>query len=464
MTSHMEKTSVAIIKTPALARDWTKGSILQNILLLSWPMIVLNALYSGNLILEMIWVGRLGAASIAGVGVGGFVVLLVISVKTGFGAGERAMIARFVGGGDVAAANHTLGQAFIISAVYGAIVTLAGILLVGPILNLFGLDANATAEGVLYLRMVMIGWFTEAFWMTSLSSMQASGDSVTPMKVAIFLRLANAALCPFMVLGWWIFPRLGVSGAGLTYVVATGLGMVISLWVFFTGKTRLRLTLKDLRPDPKFIWRILKIGIPASVMGVGKAFGDLIMTGFMIPFGTLALAGHNLIARIESFVNMSAMGLGNGGSVLVGQNLGVGQPRRASRSGWLALGLVECFMIICAMVLLVWSANIIGIFNVGSDLLNLGMTFLRIAVAGYFGMAVVNVLQVCISGSGDTLPPMIFSMAMLWAIQLPLAFILSRFTGLGVLGVRWAIVIGFSLGAIAYLLYFLLGRWKRKKV
>jgi len=310
----------------------------------------------------------------------------------------------------------------------------------------------------------LIGWFTEAFWMTSLSSMQASGDPVTAMKVAIFLRIANAALCPFLVLGWWIFPRLGVTGAGLTYVIATGLGMVITIWIFFTGRTRLKLTLKDIRPDPGFLWRILRIGIPASVMGVGKAFGDLILTGLMIPFGTMALAGHNLIARIESFVNMSAMGLGNGASVLVGQNLGVRQPDRASRSGWLALGLVEGFMIVCGTVLLIWSGNIISIFNVEPELLKLAVDFLRIAVAGYLGIAVVNVMQVCISGSGDTLPPMIISMSMLWAIQLPLAFVLSRFSSLGVLGVRWAIVIGFALGAVAYLIYFRLGRWKRKKV
>jgi putative MATE family efflux protein len=460
----MENTSSTLSKGAVFKKDWTKGSIIQNILLLSWPMIVLNALYSANLILEMVWVGKLGAASIAGVGVSGFVVLWVISIKGGIGAGERALIARFIGAGDVAAANHTIGQALVIAFTYGGIVTLAGIFLTVPILSLFGLEQNALAEGSLYLRVVLIGWFTESFWMTSLGAMQASGDSMTPLKAAIVLRIVNAALCPFLVLGWWIFPRLGVTGAGLTYVISTGLGMVITLWIFFTGKTRLRLTLRDLRPDLKFIWRILKIGIPSSVMGLGKTFGDLIITSIIVPFGTLPLAAHNLIARIETFVNTTGLGLSNGAGVLVGQNLGVGQPRRASRSGWLALALVEGFMIICLMVLLIWSANIIGIFNVQSDLLQLGVTFLRIAVAGYLGMAAVNVLQACISGSGDTLPPMIISMATLWLVQFPLAFLLSRFTGLGVYGVRWALVIGFFVGAIAYLIYFWLGRWKRKKV
>jgi putative MATE family efflux protein len=427
-------------------------------------MIILGALWAANLILELIWVGKLGAASIAGVGVAGFVVSLVVTMKSSLSIGERAMVARFIGAGDVATANRIVGQAFVISAVYGAIIMAIGILFTRPIFNLFNLEANAVVEGVVYLRIVLIGWVTESFWITSFSVMQASGDSVTPLKIAIIIRSVNAAICPFLVLGWWVFPRLGVSGAAITYIIATGLGMSICMWILFTGRTRLRLTLRDFRPDLKTIWRILKIGIPVSVMGLGKAFGDLILTWLMIPFGTLALAAHNSIFRIESFINTPGMGFGTGGSVLVGQNLGAGQQRQAARSGWLAMGLAGGFMVICSVALLLWSDNIISIFNVEPDLVQLGGVFLRIAVAGYLGMSIVYVLQNCISGSGDTLPPMLITLATLWVVQLPMAFLLSRFTDMGVYGVRWAIVVGYIVGAIAYITYFWQGGWKRKKV
>jgi putative MATE family efflux protein len=445
-------------------KDWTRGCIAQNILLLSWPVIILGALYSVNMILEMIWVGKLGPTSIAGVGVAGFMVLLVISVKNGLGAGERAMVARYVGGGDMAAANHVAGQAFIISAVYGVFVAVAGIFFARPVFGLFGLETEAAAEGAIYLRIILSGWLTEAFWMTSFSVMQASGDSITPLKIAIIIRAVNAALCPFLVLGWWIFPRMGVSGAAITYITATGLGMCLCLWALFSGHTRLRLTLRDLYPEPKTIWRILKIGLPASVSGLGKAFGDLVLTSLIIPFGTLALAAHNLLSRIELFINTPGMGLGTAAGVLVGQHLGAGQPKQAAKSGWLAMSMVIGFMIVCSVVLLVWAENIIGFFNVDPDLIKTGVTFLRIAVAGYLGMCIVNILQSSISGSGDTLVPMLISLAMLWIVQLPLAFLLTRLTDLGANGVRWAIVISFIVGALAYLAYFRGGRWKHKKV
>jgi putative MATE family efflux protein len=446
------------------SRDWTGGNVIQNLLLLSWPVMLLGALYAVNLILEMIWVGKLGPASIAGVGVGGFIVFFVVSIKNGFGSGDRAMIARFIGAGDIDGANHVAGQAFFISAIYGLLVMLVGLLFIKPIFGLFGLESAAISEGVKYLQILLTGWITEAFWMTSFSVLQASGDAITPLKIALVIRIVNALLCPFLVLGWWIFPRLGVSGAAITYITATALGMCICFFVLFSGKTRIRLTMKNLYPDSKTIWRILKIGIPASVAGIGKAFGDLVLTSLMIPFGTLALAAHNLLSRIETFISTPGMGLGTAASVLVGQNLGARKPAQATRSGWLATGLLLGFMVVCSVVLLIWAENIFGLFNVDPELVKTGTSFLRIAVAGYLGMAIVNILQNCIAGAGDTLVPMIISLAMMWVVQLPLAYIFTHYSSLGVFGIRWAIVISFVVGAVAYAVYFRAGRWKHQKI
>jgi len=144
--------------------------------------------------------------------------------------------------------------------------------------------------------------------------------------------------------------------------------------------------------------------------------------------------------------------------------LGAEKPRQAARSGWLATGLVLGFMIICSVALLLWPENIIALFSVEPHLIQLGAIFLKIAIVGFLGMSIVYVLQSSISGSGDTMPPMLITLAMLWVVQIPLAYLLSRYTDLGVYGVRWAIVIGIAIGAIAFIIYFWGGRWKRKKV
>jgi putative MATE family efflux protein len=294
--------------------------------------------------------------------------------------------------------------------------------------------------------------------------MQASGDVISPMKAAIVLRIINALLCPFLVLGWWIFPRLGVQGAAITYISATGVGMVISLWMLFTGRTRLKLSMKDFSPDLKMIWRMLKIGLPSGIAAIGKSFADLVLTWIMIPFGTAPLAAHNVLSRIEMFVNTPGMGLGTAAGVLVGQNLGAKQPQRAARSGWLATAMVSGFMLFCTIAISIWARQIISIFNTDPQMVETGANFLRIASAGYIAIGLINILSSNISGAGDTLPPMIISLGMLWVIMIPLAVVLSRYTSLEMYGVRWSIVISFVVGAVAYLVYFLSGRWKRKKV
>ncbi len=212
------------------------------------------------------------------------------------------------------------------------------------------------------------------------------------------------------------------------------------------------------------MWRMVKIGIPASVSGIQRSLGNLALMWLITPFGTLAVAAHSLCQRIEGLLFMPSLGLGMASGVLVGQNLGAGQPERAEKSGWLATGLVTCIMVAGSVAILLWAESIIRIFTPEPSLVEIASTFLRIAAAGYLMIGFNIVLMNSISSAGDTLPPMIISLTMIWLFQLPLAYFLPKITNLDVLGVRWAIVIGLFIACVAFITYFKLGRWKRKKV
>jgi putative MATE family efflux protein len=451
-------------KNNTFDRDWTKGNIFRNLLSLAWPMITNESLWAIGSIIDMIWVGKLGSGSIAGVGVAGIFVMVMMSAMFGLSTGTRAMVSRFVGAGDTKGANHAAQQAFVISGVYSIVVALIGISFAEPLLVLFGLEADVIREGAAYLRLQLVGTVAMSFWVMSEMIMYASGDGKTPMKITTAARLVHLILDPCFIFGWWIFPRLGVSGAAIANLIAYSVGMTMGLWVLFSGRTRLQLTLKNFRIDFNIIWRMVKIGIPASVTGIQRSLGNLILMWFISPFGTLAVAAHTLCQRIEMVIRLPSMGLAMAAGVLVGQNLGAYQPERAEKSGWQALGLVLCFLVVCSGVILLWAEKIIGIFNTEPDLVEIASLFLRIAAAGYLLLAFETVLQNSISGAGDTLPPMLVSLATIWLVQLPLAFFLPKITNLGVLGIRWAIVSGLFVAAFAYIAYFRLGRWKRKKV
>jgi len=460
----MEATEGSAGRQVGFGRDWTKGSVFHNLLRLSWPMVVSNTLNMLGPTIDMIWVGKLGAASIAGVGVAGIAVQLMIGAMMGLMMGMRAMIARFIGAGDVDAANNVARQAFVISIAFTIVIALVGILFAESILNLFGLEADVVAEGAAYLRILFVGAAAMAFRMMGEGIMQASGDAVTPMRIAIIFRIVHVALCPFLIFGWWLFPRMGVTGAATTNVISQTVGLLILLWVLFSGRSRLRLSLRNFHLDPNIMWRIVRIGFPALVSGIQRTFSQFLLMYFMVPFGTIAVAAHTINQRIEMILFMPAMAFGMASGVLVGQNLGAGQPQRAERSAWLAAGLVEALMVVISLVILFWAEGIVRIFNTEPELVTLAATFMRIAVSGYIVLGFMASLMQSLSGAGDTVPTMIVSLTTIWLVTLPLAYFLPKVTDLGVYGVRWAMASGMILPAIIYTIYFRLGRWKRKKV
>jgi len=121
-------------------------------------------------------------------------------------------------------------------------------------------------------------------------------------------------------------------------------------------------------------------------------------------------------------------------------------------------------MVICSMVVPAWAEEIVHIFSTEPDVVEMASLFLRIAAAGYAVLGVGAVLGQSLSGAGDTVPPMVIGLVAGWLVTLPLAYLLPEITDMGVLGIRWALVIGMVITAIATISYFRLGRWKRKRV
>jgi putative MATE family efflux protein len=460
----MPNIDVSTESEPAQERDWTKGSIIGNLLRLSWPMVLMEAIFMLGQIADMIWVGRIGPSAIAGVGIANIFYLIVSSMDIGLIMGVRAMVARFTGADDIRSASNIVGQAIILGALWGIIVAIIGLIVIRPLFGLFGVEADVMEEGIAYLRILFAGWIAMGILVMGLYSLQASGDTLKPMIIEASIRTVHLLLCPFLVLGLWIFPRMGVSGAALSNITAHSLGAVIVVLLLFSGRTRLRITLKDFRPVPDFIWRILKIGIPSLVLHAQKSLGDMVLAWLIVPFGTLAIAAHSLVVRVEMIFLAIGIGLGGASGVLAGQNLGAGEPKRAEKTGWMAVGVMECIMVIFSIALLLKAENIVAVFTSEPGLIEIGAAFLRIATAGYLIFGFVMVFQDCIAGTGDTLPTMIVSIAMIWLVQLPLAYFLPGVGNLGVYGIRWAIVAGIFAGAIFYIIYFSLGRWKTKKI
>jgi putative MATE family efflux protein len=460
---HVTPSNRPAVSTSNRARDWTQGSILRNLLSISWPVMVNNTINVLGPTVDLIWIGRLGSNDIAAMGVASMIVMLVNGLMMGLFTGLRSMVSRAIGAKDKEGAIHVARQAFVISLALGIVLAAMGIFLDEWMLSLLGVDPEIVSLGSGYMRIQFIGMVAMSMRFLTDGLMQASGDTMTPMKLAIVFRVVHIALSPLLIFGWWIFPRMGLNGAAITSVISQSVGTGLGFWILMSGRSRLKLTFSGFRFDFKIIWRLITIGIPSSIMGMQMQFGQLVLTRAVVPFGTIGVAAHSLCQRIDMSLSMPLLGLGVGAGVLVGQNLGARQPQRAEKSAWIATGISEAVLVIIAIIILIKPDLIIRIFSSDAELMSVADSYIRIAAMGYAVSSFTLVLQSCISSAGDTMPPMLISLVSVWVVQVPLAIVLSR-TDMGVFGVRWAIAAGSLLSAIAYIVYFRMGRWKLKRL
>jgi Na+-driven multidrug efflux pump len=137
---------------------------------------------------------------------------------------------------------------------------------------------------------------------------------------------------------------------------------------------------------------------------------------------------------------------------------------RSEKTAWLAVGIFSAIMFFISILVWFWPQYVIGVFNTEPELVGIAVTFLKIQIIHFLVSGITLVLMSCLNGVGDTWAPTLNTMVTLWGVQMPLAYLLSRFTTLEVFGVRWAMVIAVVVRAAVYVVYFRTGRWKNKKV
>lgn len=473
----MNKAPASQHNNDLITRDWTQGSIFKNLVALSWPIAISNILMTLGPTIDMIWVGKLGSTAIAGVGIGGTIVQLTMSAMIGLATGMRAMISRAIGERNIEKANNIARQGSVVAAAYAILLAIIGVFFSEELIAITGVEPEVVKEGARYLSINFIGFAPLAFRIMMDNIMQASGDAMNPMRIAIIYRIIHVFLSPYLIFGagfattvfpsigfdfsaWWPLPAYDVAGTAWTSVVSQTLGVIMGLNILFGDRTRIKLSYNRFRLDVSIIWRMIKIGFPALIANMQRTLNQFVLLIFMAPFGTVAVAAHTIVQRIDMFIIMFAGALGTGAGVLVGQNLGAKQPVRAEKSAWAAVGIVEFVTITLSIVMLIFANEFVGLFNSEPELMKTGGEFLRISLVSFSVYGFVMVLMLTTQSAGDTIPVMIISIVAAWGITIPLAYFLPEWTNWGVYGVRWALVAGWVIIAIANTVYFRLGRWK----
>ncbi|HLP73374.1 MAG TPA: MATE family efflux transporter [Bacteroidales bacterium] len=444
--------------------DYTRISVNKAILLLSVPMILELVMESTFALVDIYFVGKLGASAIATVGLTETFLFLLYSIAMGLATGVTAIIARRTGEKDRESAAKSAVQAVIAGLLCSIPFTLAGIFFSKQLLMLMGADSWALETGYRYTQVMLGGNFIILLLFVINAVFRGAGDAAIAMRVLFIANIINIILDPLLIFGIGNFKGLGIQGAAIATTIGRGTGVAFQLWLLFKGGKHIRLTVAHLYLDAKAMLGIVR----TSLGGIGQMIIGMTSWIFLMrilaAIGSEAVAGSTIALRIVMFTMMPAWGMANAAATLVGQNLGAGNPERAESTVWKIGFYNMIFLLGVSVFFFTLNRSLMELFSGENGVVAVGSKWLRILSYSYFVYGWWMVTTQAFNGAGDTKTPTWINLVFFWMIEIPLCYALSIPAGLGSAGVFWGCFVAETAAGLGTLWLFRKGSWKTVKV
>ncbi len=445
-------------------QDFTTGSLNRAILLLAIPMVLEMVLESLFAVVDVFWVGRLGADAIATVGLTESMLSLVMAIGFGLSLSTTAMVARRIGEKDPAGAAVAGVQAIAIGLAFSAMVGLPCLFYAPNLLRLMGASPQIVATGSGYARIALGGGGVIMMLFLNNAIFRGAGDAAIAMRLLWVSNIINLILDPCLIFGWGLFPKLGVTGAALATFTGRSIGVLYQFYRLLRGSERIRILRSQLRLNLGVLLRLLRVSLTGILQFLIAHTSWIGLVRIVSVFGSDALAGYTIAIRILIFILLPSWGLSNAAATLVGQNLGAKQPERAQISVWRTGFYNMMFLGIIGVIFLVFSTPVVRLFTNDPAVVPLAATCLRILSYGNIAYAYGMVMLQAFNGAGDTVTPTWVHFFGFWLLEIPLAYFLAIPAHVGANGVYISIVVAEAAIATAGVLLFRRGRWKGQQI
>lgn len=463
--------------------DLTSGGIAKPLLYLSFPIVVTNLFQTAYNLADTFWLGQHSTTALAAISFGFPLVFLLISIALGLSVAGSVLVAQHIGAEEEGKAEYAASQTVTFSAIASVILGVVGYLFVDEYLLLSGASGAVAGAATSYMRIISIGLFALFGFGVFIALMRGYGDTVTPMLIMFGSVVLNIVLDPLLIFGFTENPLFsllgmgglestlfeltgytgsGIEGAAIATVIARLLALGVGLYILFDGSRGVQIHLNQMVPDLGYFRRLLDIGVPASVEGMGVALSVNVLLFIVAAFPDTVIAAYGIGTRVFSVMFLPALAFSQGVETMTGQNIGADRFDRAERANNFSAKLLFVALTLLGVVVFFGARPIAALFSEDAAVIGITTTFIQFTALTFGGTGVRHAYSGGFRGAGQTIVAAGIAIGTLGVIRLVVAGIGAN--QIGVNGIWIAFAVSNLIGGVIAFIWFQRGSWRTKSI
>ena len=431
--------------------DMTEGNIYKHLLMFALPLLFGNLFQLLYNMVDTFVVGQfVSDAAFAAVGSLGPVTNLMIGFFMGFSSGAGVIVSKLFGAHRNDRVKVAVSTTVIMTLVLCVAFTVIGLLLVNPLLLILDMPENVEAEAKTYLVIWFSGIAGLMIYNLGAGIMRAVGDSTRPFIMLIICALLNTVLDLLFVLAF----GMGVEGVAYATVISQAISAMLVVILLFKTDSAVKIDLKDFKFDPGILKNIIIIGLPTALRMAITSFSNIFVQSYINAFGEFGMGGWSAYTKIDMVVLLPMQSLSLASTTFVGQNLGLGQIKRAERGANVALIMSLASTAAIILPIVIFPGAFVSIFNTTPEIIEYGSLFLRLLTPFYLFWCVNQIYSGALQGAGKTLVPMIIMLSSFVAFRQIYLFIVANYIDNSPIPISLCFPAGWVMAAIATFIYY----------
>lgn len=416
----------------------------RRVLLIAIPIIIQNGITNFVSLLDNIMVGQVGTLEMSGVSIANQLLLVFNLCIFGGCSGAGLFTAQFHGCEDYDSVRHTFRFKLLLCALL-SIVGCAIFSVGGPNLIQLYLQGEGSAKDAAltlgysmdYMKIMLIGLLPFALTNAYASTLRESGQTVVPMAAGIAAVLTNLVFNYVLIFGHLGLPALGVRGAAIATVISRFVEVaIVAIWTHRNGHRHPFIKGAYLSmhiPKPLFL-SILRKGFPLLINEFLWSSGMAILSQCYSTCGLDVVPAINISTTLQNLCSVVSFAMANSVGIIMGQMLGAGTEEAQVR---IANRRVIILSILAAVIFGGVTAALSGVFpqlyNTTDSVRALASRVICIIAFMMPFQALTLSCYFTLRSGGQVLLTFLFDSCSIWLCTVPLAFCLSRFTGLSII-------------------------------